>query len=109
ILEEVQPESPDNSAAMVAGCIGVALGLLDESGRDPDVPAGLARQRRLPAGHWFGERAGTDVLALAGKGKAFRSLDRVLARRVERHGGPSGADAGWRSSPSRWWLTTPSL
>src|SRR6266516_970994 len=50
ILDQVQPESPDNQAATVAGCIGVALGLLDEwlSGRDPNAPANLARQTRLP-------------------------------------------------------------
>ena len=40
ILEQVQPESPDNSVATVAGCIGVALGLLDEwlTGRTPERP-----------------------------------------------------------------------
>jgi hypothetical protein len=87
ILEQVQPESPDNSAATVAGCIGVALGGLDEwlSGRDPQAPAGLAGRARLPAGHWVGERAATDILVLAGKGKAFRSLDRVIARQGGKH------------------------
>src|SRR6266568_223366 len=29
ILEQVQPDSPDNTTATVAGCIGVAFGLLD--------------------------------------------------------------------------------
>jgi hypothetical protein len=87
VLEQVQPESPDNSTATVAGCIGLALGLLDEwlSGRDPDAPAGLAQWVRLPAGHWFGERTATDILVLAGKGKAFRSLDRVIARQGGKH------------------------
>lgn len=82
ILQQVQPESPDNSTATVAGCIGLALGLLDEwlAGRDPQAPAGLAGQVRLPAGHWLGERAATDILALAGKGKAFRSLSKVIGR-----------------------------
>ncbi len=87
VLEQVQPESPDNSTATVAGCIGLAFGLLDEwlSGRDPDAPAGLAQRVRLPAGHWVGERAATDILVLAGKGKAFRSLDRVIARQGGKH------------------------
>lgn len=50
ILEQVQPESPDNSVATVAGCIGVALGLLDDwlTGTDPKAPDGLGEQVRLP-------------------------------------------------------------
>lgn len=82
ILDQAQPESPDNSAPTVAGCIGVALGLLDDwlSGHDPQAPANLARQARLPAGHWIGERAATDILALASKGRAFRSLDTLMTR-----------------------------
>jgi len=37
VLDQVAAESPDNSAATVASCIGVALGLLDDwlSGGDP--------------------------------------------------------------------------
>jgi hypothetical protein len=87
VLDQVQPESPDNTTATVAGCIGLALGLLDEwlSGRDPHAPAGLAQRVRLPAGHWFGERAATDILVLAGKGKAFRSLNKVIARQGGKH------------------------
>jgi hypothetical protein len=66
VLEQVVPESPDHAVATVAGCTGVALGLLDEwlTGRDPAAPAQLAARTRLPAGHWTGERAATDVLAL---------------------------------------------
>jgi len=30
ILDQAQPESPDGRAATVAGCIGLALGLLDQ-------------------------------------------------------------------------------
>ena len=82
VLDQVQPESPDNSVATVASCIGIALGLLDDwlSGQDTTAPAGLARRTRLPAGHWNGERAATDILVLAGKGRAFRSLDKLLVR-----------------------------
>ncbi len=81
ILDAVPPEAPDDTAT-VAGCIGVALGLLDEwlGGRHPHTPAELARQTRLPAGHWQGERAATDILALAGKGRAFSSLDTLISR-----------------------------
>src|SRR5262249_51858804 len=73
ILEQVQPESPANTTATVAGCIGVALGLLDTwlSGHDPNTPARLGERTRLPAGHWTGERAATDILVLARKGRAF--------------------------------------
>jgi len=34
----------------------------------------------LPSGHWLGERAATDILALARKGRAYRSLDTLLIR-----------------------------
>jgi hypothetical protein len=86
-LEQIQPESPDHSVATVAGCTGVALGLLDEwlSGRDPNAPAHLAAHTRLPPGHWVGERAATDVLALAAKGRAFRSLDTLTVRQGGHH------------------------
>jgi len=82
LLDQVVPESPDNSAATVASCIGIALGLLDDwlSGQAPDAPAGLARTSALPAGHWSGERAATDILVLAAKGRAFASLDKLLIR-----------------------------
>jgi hypothetical protein len=75
----VQPESPDNNVASVSSCVGIALGLLDDALTRADAP-----NVALPAGRWNGERAATDILALARKGKAFRSLDRLLVRR----GGP---------------------
>lgn len=82
VLDSAEPESADHSVATVAACIGVALGLLDEwlSGRVPDSPAGLAQATRLPAGHWVGERAATDILTLARKGRAVRSLDSLIVR-----------------------------
>ena len=54
VLEQVQPDSPDNTTATVAGCIGVALGLLDDwlTGSDPHAPSGLGQRVKLPAGHW---------------------------------------------------------
>ena len=85
LLGQVQPESPDNSTATVASCIGIALGLLDDwlSGQG-DAPAGLNQHTTLPAGHWNGERAATDILVLARKRRAFRSLDTLLTSQ----GGP---------------------
>lgn len=85
LLDQVVPESPDHTVATVAGCIGVTLGLLDDwlPGHHPSAPAGIGDRVRLPAGHWTGERAATDILALARTARAFRSLDRLIAR----HGG----------------------
>ena len=87
ILDQAQPESPDDSAATVASCTGLALGLLDQwlAGHDTSVPAGLATMTRLPAGHWTGERAARDILTLARKGRAFASLDSLIARQGGQH------------------------
>lgn len=103
ILDEVQPESPDNSTATVSACIGVALGLLDEwlSGRDPGVPVNLGEQTRLPGGHWVGERAAADILVLARKGRAFRSLGKLLGQQ----GGPQvlyGSAIALAAAIKRW-------
>lgn len=80
LLDKAQPESPDNSAAEVSSCIGLALGLLDDwlSGQQTVVPNNFAALVRLPAGHWFGERAAVNVLRLARKGRAFESLDALI-------------------------------
>lgn len=90
VIDRIVPESPDGSEPTVSSCTGVALGLLDEwfSGRDAGShdtapPRGLAASTRLPPGHWFGERAATDILALAAKGRAFDSLRPIIVR----HGG----------------------
>ncbi len=87
LLEQVQPESPDNSVATVASCIGVSLGLLDEwlSGGDPQTPKDLGRRMKLPIGHWVGERAAIDILALANKRRAFSSLNTLLIKQGGEH------------------------
>lgn len=87
VLDQAEPESPDGSAPTVSACIGLALGLLDDWLHGPDSPApqGIRAQVHLPAGHWFGERAATDILVLAGKGRAFRSLDTLLLRQGGQH------------------------
>jgi hypothetical protein len=86
ILDSVPPESPEGKAT-VAGCIGVALDLLDNwlGGGNPEAPPNLRQKIRLPVGHWIGERAATDVLALAAKGRAFRSLDMLNIRQGGLH------------------------
>lgn len=80
LLDTAKPESPDDTNAEVSSCIGLALGLLDEwlSGQNPNAPENLAGDTRLPAGHWFGERAAVNVLALARKGRAFASLGSLI-------------------------------
>jgi hypothetical protein len=85
ILDQVVPESPDESAATVSGCIGVALGLLDRwlPGDDPQPPRDLGRRAELPAGHWQGEHAAAEILGFAKRGNAFRSLDKLITG----HGG----------------------
>jgi hypothetical protein len=87
VLDQAQPESPDGSVPTVAACTGLALGLLDQwlAGHDTGTPAGLATMTRLPAGHWTGQRAATDILTLARKGRAFGSLDSLIARQGGRH------------------------
>ncbi len=87
ILDSIPPETPDGKSATVAGCTGVALGLLDEwlGGHHPNAPGGLAQQTRLPSGHWVGERAATDILVLARKGRAFRTLNTLIVRQGGRH------------------------
>jgi hypothetical protein len=86
ILDQVQPESPDHSAPEVSACIGITLGLLDDwlGGAEPTTPTRLGDRVRLPKGHWQGERAARDILALASKGRAFRALGSLLTRQ----GGP---------------------
>ncbi len=87
-LDRTQPESPDASAPTVAGCVGVALGLLDDwlSGHDPRTPSSLAVSTRLPAGHWVGKRAAVDVRAVAlPSAERLRSLDTLTARHVGQH------------------------
>jgi hypothetical protein len=86
-LDQARPESPDGSVPTVAACTGIALGLLDQwlAGHDTGAPAGLATMTRLPAGHWTGQRAAAGILTLARKGRAFGSLDSLIARQGGRH------------------------
>jgi hypothetical protein len=39
----------------------------------------------VPPGHWIGEQAATDVLALAAKGRASRSIDTLTVRQGGHH------------------------
>ncbi len=106
LLEAVVPGSPAHDTATVAGVSGAPLGLCDQwrSGREPHVPAGLSRHARLPGGHWVGDRA-IDVLALAGKARAFRSLDKLTPTRSG-HGLLYGAALALTAAAIAWAHTT---
>jgi hypothetical protein len=82
-MDQIVPEAPDNSQAEVSSCIGIALGLLDSWFGPPNPDPSFPKHPPLPAGHWFGEKAATDILALAAKGKASRSLQTLIIN----HGG----------------------
>ncbi|MGX6607994.1 hypothetical protein ACWKSP_38630 [Micromonosporaceae bacterium Da 78-11] len=87
LLDAVEPEPTEPGQASVAGCTGVAVGLLDSwlGGQEVAAPAGLGERSTLPAGHWLGERAATDIIVLAGRGRAFQSLQKVIARQGGYH------------------------
>ena len=55
------------------------------AGKHGLAPVELAPRLRLPAGHWVGERAATDVLSLAAKGRAFNSLHTLNVRQGGKH------------------------
>ena len=80
ILDQAQPNRPTAPPRPSPACIGVALGLLDDwlCGHSQQARAQLGDRAVLPAGHWTGERAATDILALARKGRAFRSLNALI-------------------------------
>ena len=52
---------------------------------DTSAPPGLAGLTQLPAGNSTGERAARDILTLARKGRAFASLDALIARQGGQH------------------------
>ncbi|MEV6258804.1 hypothetical protein AB0L97_36690 [Nocardia sp. NPDC051911] len=81
LLDAIPPTATSSDDATVSGGIGVGTGLLDDwlSGRHPGTPKGLAAAVRLPRGHWIGERAAIDLIALARKHRAFAKQDAVIA------------------------------
>lgn len=60
----------------------MSLGLLDDwlSYGHPQAPKDLGRRVKLPTGHWVGERAAIDILALASKRRASSSLNTLILR-----------------------------
>jgi hypothetical protein len=86
----------------------MSLCLLDNwmTGQTPGALPALLKRTRVPAGHWTAERAATDVLVLAGKGRAFRSLQTLITRQGSHQLLPGGALAlavatkAWPTSPA---------
>jgi hypothetical protein len=104
LRNHVTPESQDNTVAEASSCIGISLGLLDDwlSGRTKDAPAGLANSVTLPPGHWDGERPARDILALARKGRASGSIQKLI---VSHSGGQHvlfGASLALAAVTSAW-------
>ncbi|MFD5433764.1 hypothetical protein ACFWJ4_16635 [Kitasatospora sp. NPDC127067] len=84
LLDSLGPDPTDAQPVTGAHAAGLAMLLLDNWSTGPaGVPAGLLARTALPAGHWRGERAATDILALARKGRAHRSVQKLIVQ----HGG----------------------
>ncbi|MGX6605330.1 hypothetical protein ACWKSP_24810 [Micromonosporaceae bacterium Da 78-11] len=98
VLDAVEPEPSEPGGASVAACTGMAVGLLDSwlGGQDVAVPAGLGERSPLPAGHWLGERAATDLMYWPG-GAARSSLCRRSS--PVRAATPSCSAARWPWPP----------
>lgn len=88
ILDAVEPE-PAGGKPAVSHVTGVALGLLDEWHGDRAVRGALS-DVRMPRTDRRSRAAGTDILVLAAKGRAFGSLDSLHLR----HGGKAILDGG---------------
>ncbi len=84
LLDSLGPDPTPQRQFTGAHAAGLAMLLLDTWSTQPaGVPAGLLTGTALPAGHWRGERAATDILALARKGRAHRSVQKLIVK----HGG----------------------
>jgi hypothetical protein len=77
VMYAVEPEPNRKGKASVAHVIGTGLGLLDRWHSDQALATTLARTR-IPAWEKKGRAAGTDIVALARKGRAFDSLSLLI-------------------------------
>jgi hypothetical protein len=87
ILEQVQPESPDNTAATVAGCIGTALGCSTTGSS-----AATRKHQKIsvnactyPPGTGLANTPPPTSSSWPVKGRAFRSLDTLITRQGGQH------------------------
>lgn len=72
VIDGLQPEPADGKPS-IAQVIGVSMGVLDTWYADPNLDAAL-QGARVPAWEKRARTAGTDILALARKGRAFDSI-----------------------------------
>lgn len=79
VIWSVEPEPADVAMASVAHVIGVSAGLADSWHGDPDHSVILATTV-VPAWGSRGRAAAADILALAGKGRAFDSIGALHRR-----------------------------
>ncbi|MFJ4675954.1 hypothetical protein [Kitasatospora sp. NPDC088783] len=79
LLDSLGPDPTAEQPVTTSHAAGLAILLLDAWSTSPaGVPAGLLAATALPAGHWRGERAATDVLALVRKGRVHRSVQKLI-------------------------------
>lgn len=85
LLDRIEPEPHRPDVAEVSAVIGLALGLLDDwlTDRSGRVPRDLAQRARVPAEWRPSARVTTEILALAGRGRASSSSDSLIVH----HGG----------------------
>ena len=72
VIHGLEPE-PDGNKPSIAQVIGVSTGVLDTWHTDPHLRAAL-HGTRIPVWEKHARTAGTDILALARKGRAFDSI-----------------------------------
>lgn len=78
IIQSIQPE-PDDGTPSIAHVIGASASVLDTWHTDAKLRAAL-QDTRMPVWEKHARTAGTDILALARKGRAFDSISGLHAR-----------------------------
>ena len=78
LINSIQPE-PDDGMPSIAQVIGVSLAVLDMWHTDPQLRRAV-QSTRVPIWEKHARAAGTDILALARKGRAFDSISGLHAR-----------------------------
>jgi hypothetical protein len=87
IHDQIQPESPDTTPppSPAASAPPLVCSTTGSPAATRKHPKNLGQRVPLPAGHWLGARAATDILVLARKRRAFRSLDTLITEQGEQH------------------------
>ena len=78
LIHSIQPE-PDDGMPSIAQVIGVSLGFLDVWHTNPQLRTAL-QPTRIPVWEKHARTAGTDMLALARKSRAFDSISGLHSR-----------------------------